>query len=156
MLMVLAFTTVSAVLGKSTVCGMTALFLGLAVGPVGLDQMSGQARYNGSVPELLDGIEIVLVAVGLFTVAEAMYAVLYEGRVVDTQHKLSKVHMTSSDWRCSCPAWLRATATGAPFGCIPAGGTEISTFLSYAAKKKLAKGDTNEEFRTVGVIEGVA
>ena len=81
MLMLLAFTTVSAVLGKSTVRGMTALFLGLAAGLVGLDQISAQARYTGGVPELLDGIEIVLVAVGLFAVAEALYAVLYEGRI---------------------------------------------------------------------------
>jgi TctA family transporter len=62
MLMLLAFTTVSAVLGKSTLRGMTALFVGLAAGCIGLDQISGQGRYTGGVPELLDGIEIVLVA----------------------------------------------------------------------------------------------
>ena len=84
LLMVLAFTTVSAVLGKSALRGMTALFVGLAVGLVGLDQISGQARYTLGVPELLDGIEIVLVAVGLFAVAEVLYAALYEGRVSET------------------------------------------------------------------------
>ena len=154
MLMLLAFTTVSAVLGKSTLRGMTALFIGLAAGLVGLDQISAQARYTGGVPELLDGIEIVLVAVGLFAVAEALHAVLYEGKVVDDQNKLSKVHMTGSDWRRSWPAWLRGTAIGVPFGCIPAGGTEIPTFLSYATEKKLAK--DSAEFGTVGAIEGVA
>ena len=154
MLMVLAFTTVSAVLGKSTVRGLTALFIGLAAGLVGLDQISAQARYTGGVPELLDGIEIVLVAVGLFAVAEALHAVLYEGKVVDSQNKLSKVYMTGSDWRRSWPAWLRGTAIGAPFGCIPAGGTEIPTFLSYATEKKLAK--NNAEFGGKGAIEGVA
>ena len=154
MLMLLAFTTVSAVLGKSTVRGLTALFIGLAAGTVGLDQISAQARYTGGVPELLDGIEIVLVAVGLFAVAEALYAVLYEGRVAESQNKLSKVHMTGSDWRRSWPAWLRGTAIGAPFGCIPAGGTEIPTFLSYATEKKLSKHQS--EFGDVGAIEGVA
>jgi putative tricarboxylic transport membrane protein len=154
MLMVLAFTTVSAVLGKSTVRGLTALFVGLAAGLVGLDQISGQARYTGGVPELLDGIEIVLVAVGLFAVAEALYAVLYEGRIAESQNRMSKVYMTASDWRRSIPAWLRGTAIGAPFGCIPAGGTEIPTFLSYAAEKKLSK--HQGEFGTAGAIEGVA
>ncbi len=154
MLMLLAFTTVSAVLGKSTVRGMTALFIGLAAGLVGLDQISAQARYTAGVPELLDGIEIVLVAVGLFAVAEALYAVLYEGRVTDVQNKMSKVHMSKSDWRRSWPAWLRGTAIGVPFGCIPAGGTEIPTFLSYAVEKKLAR--DNSEFGTAGAIEGVA
>jgi putative tricarboxylic transport membrane protein len=54
------------------------------------------------------------------------------------------------------PAWLRGTAIGAPFGCIPAGGTEIPTFLSYAAEKKLAKGENLAEFGARGAIEGVA
>ena len=156
MLMVLAFTTVSAVLGKSTVRGLTALFIGLALGLVGMDQITGQVRYAAGVPELLDGVEIVLVAVGLFAVAEAMHAVMFEGRVVDTENRLSRVTMTLSDWRRSVPAWLRGTAIGAPFGCIPAGGTEIPTFLSYAAEKKLAKGANKDEFGTRGAIEGVA
>src|SRR4051812_29813133 len=156
LLMVLAFTTVSSVLGKSTVRGMTSLFLGLAVGLVGLDQISGQARYTGGIPELLDGIEIVLVAVGLFAVAEVLYFAMYEGREVETRNALSKVYMTRNDWKRSIPAWLRATAIGAPFGCIPAGGTEIPTFLSYAVEKKLAKGKNREEFGTAGAIEGVA
>ncbi|MDH6594150.1 putative tricarboxylic transport membrane protein [Variovorax sp. TBS-050B] len=157
LLMLLAFTTVSAVLGKSTLRGMTALFVGLAAGCIGLDQISGQGRYTGGVPELLDGIEIVLVAVGLFAVAEVLYAVLYEGRVVEGQNKLSRVHMTARDWKRSIPAWLRGTAIGTPFGCIPAGGTEIPTFLSYATEKKLAKDeDARAEFGTKGAIEGVA
>src|SRR3954469_13673980 len=87
MLMVLAFITVSAVLGKSTLRGMTSLGVGLAMGCVGLDQISGQARYTGGVPELMDGLEVVLVAVGLFAVGESLYAVLYEGRVNETQNK---------------------------------------------------------------------
>ncbi len=154
LLMVLAFTTVSAVLGKSTLRGLTALFVGLALGLVGLDQISGQARFTGDVPELLDGFEVVLVAVGLFAVAETLYHVLYEGRMVDTQNKLTRVHMTPTEWRRSWPAWLRATAIGFPFGTIPAGGSEIPTFLSYATERKLSKHP--EEFGTTGAIEGVA
>ncbi len=157
LLMLLAFTTVSAVLGKSTLRGMTALFIGLAAGCVGLDQISGQGRYTGGIPEFLDGIEIVLVAVGLFAVAEVLYAVLYEGRVVEDQNKLTRVHMTARDWKRSIPAWLRGTAIGTPFGCIPAGGTEIPTFLSYATERKLAKDPRDRaEFGNTGAIEGVA
>ena len=94
LLMVLAFTTVTAVLGKSTCAASTALCIGLALGLVGIDQISGQARYTGGVPELMDSLEVVLVAVGLFAVGEALYMVLYEGKAVETQNKLSKVHMT--------------------------------------------------------------
>ena len=156
LLMVLAFTTVSAVLGKSTVRGLAALFIGLAVGLIGMDQISGQPRYTGGKPEFLDGIEIVLVAVGLFAVAEVLHAALFEGKVVETQNTLTRVHMSARDWRRSVPAWLRGAAIGAPFGCIPAGGTEIPTFLSYATEKKLAKGEDKAEFGTRGAIEGVA
>ncbi len=154
LLMVLAFTTVSAVLGGSTLRGMTSLFAGLAMGLIGIDQLSGQMRYTAGVPEFMDGIEVVLIAVGLFAVGEALYNVLYEGRTVESENRMSSVHMTKDEWRRSWPAWLRATAIGFPFGTIPAGGSEIPTFLSYAAEKKLSK--HKEEFGTTGAIEGVA
>lgn len=154
MLMVLAFITVSAVLGRSLLRGITALGVGLAMGLIGIDQISGQVRYTLGLPELMDGLEVVLVAVGLFAVAEALYCVLYEGRVVETENRLSRVHMTRSDWRRSWPAWLRGSVIGFPFGTLPVGGSEIPTFLSYAAEKKLSRHP--EEFGSVGAIEGVA
>jgi len=154
MLMLLAFTTVSAVLGKSTLRGMTALFVGLAIGLVGLDQITAQVRYTAGVPEFMDGIEVVLVAVGLFAVGECLYTVLYEGRVEQQMNRMGSVHMTRTEWRRSWPAWLRGTFIGFPFGTIPAGGSEIPTFLSYGVERKLSK--HREEFGTTGAIEGVA
>jgi putative tricarboxylic transport membrane protein len=154
LLMLLAFTTVSAVLGKSTLRGLTALFVGIAIGLVGLDQITGQVRYTGGVPEFLDGIEVVLIAVGLFAVGECFYTALYEGRTSAQMNRMGSVHMTRAQWRRSWPAWLRGTAIGFPFGTLPAGGSEIPTFLSYATERKLSKHP--EEFGTVGAIEGVA
>lgn len=154
MLMVLAFTTVSAVLGKSALRGMTSLFVGLAIGLVGLDQITAQVRYTAGIPEFMDGIEVVLVAVGLFAVGECLYLALYEGRQKQQLNRMGSVHMTRLEWRRSWPAWLRGTALGFPFGTIPAGGTEIPTFLSYGVERKLSKHP--EEFGTVGAIEGVA
>ncbi len=155
-LMLLAFTTVSAVLGESTLRGMTALFIGLALGLVGMDQISGQVRYTGGVMEFMDGIEVVLVAVGLFAVSEALYNALYEGHSPSDMNRLGKVHMTRTEWKRSWPAWLRGTALGFPFGCIPAGGSEIPTFLSYATERKLAAPEHQKEFGHAGAIEGVA
>ncbi|MCU0928493.1 MAG: tripartite tricarboxylate transporter permease [Burkholderiaceae bacterium] len=153
-LMLLAFTTVSAVLGKSLVRGLTALFVGLALGLVGIDQITAQVRYTGGVVEFMDGIEVVLVAVGLFAVGECLYNALYEGRSVSSLNRMTKVHMTRREWRRSWPAWLRGTAIGFPFGTIPAGGSEIPTFLSYATERKLSA--HKDEFGTTGAIEGVA
>ncbi len=155
-LMLLAFTTVSAVLGQSTLRGLTSLFVGLAMGLVGMDQITGQVRYTAGVIELMDGLEVVLVAVGLFAVTEALYNALYEGKSEASMNKMNKAHMTKTEWRRSWPAWLRGTVIGFPFGTIPAGGSEIPTFLSYATERKLASPEHKAEFGTVGAIEGVA
>ncbi|MGH8703646.1 MAG: tripartite tricarboxylate transporter permease [Burkholderiales bacterium] len=153
-LMVLAFTTVSGILGASALRGFASLFLGLAIGLIGIDQLSGQPRFTLATPELLDGIDVVIVAVGLFAVGEALYAASYEGRVVETMEKVKgAVWMTAVDWKRSWKPWLRGTAFGFPFGSIPAGGAEIPTFLSYVTEKRLSKHP--EEFGK-GAIEGVA
>jgi putative tricarboxylic transport membrane protein len=153
-LMVFAFITVSAVLGSSTVRGLTSLFLGLLLGLVGIDQQTGQPRFAFGVGELLDGVDVVVLAVGLFAVGEALYVAAYQSRLTASLEQLKgSLMMSLDDWKRSWPAWLRATAIGFPFGTIPAGGAEIPTFLSYTAEKKLSKHP--EEFGH-GAIEGVA
>jgi putative tricarboxylic transport membrane protein len=89
-------------------------------------------------------------------VSEALYNALYEGKTEASMNKLNSVHMSKTEWKRSWPAWMRGTALGFPFGCIPAGGSEIPTFLSYATEKKLASPEHQKEFGTVGAIEGVA
>lgn len=156
-IILLAFVTVSSLLGASLLRGMTSLGLGLAIGLIGMDSVSGFARYTLAVPELIDGIEVVLVAVGLFAVSESLYNLLFEGYVESKMNKMSSLHMTREDWRRSVPAWIRGTLIGFPFGSIPAGGAEIPTFLSYAAERKLSKHP--EDFAPAkgrGAIEGVA
>jgi putative tricarboxylic transport membrane protein len=69
-LMMLAFVTVSATFGSNPRKGLVSLFVGLALGLVGLDKLAGQARLAFGVPELLDGVEITTLAVGLFAVGE--------------------------------------------------------------------------------------
>jgi putative tricarboxylic transport membrane protein len=153
-LMVFAFTTVSAVLGASTVRGLAALFLGLFLGLIGIDSQTGQTRFAFGVPELLDGVDVVVLAVGLFAVGETLYVAAYSSRLPETLEKLKgSIWMSRDDWRRSAPAWLRATFIGFPFGSIPAGGAEIPTFLSYALEKKLSR--QPQEFGN-GAIEGVA
>ena len=153
-LMIFAFVTVAAVLGESTVRGLASLFVGLLFGLVGIDSQTGQMRFAFGVPELLDGIDVVVMAVGLFAVGEALYASAYQSRIKEEMQQIKgSLWMSASDWKRSWPAWLRATAIGFPFGTVPAGGAEIPTFLSYATEKKLSK--YPEEFGN-GAIEGVA
>lgn len=153
-LMCLAFVTVSSVLGESTLRGLTGLFVGLAIGVIGIDNQTGQARFTFGVPQLLDGIEVVTVAVGLFAVGETLYLVAKLNTVQDKLEQVTgSIWMSAKDWARSWKPWLRGAAIGFPFGSIPAGGSEIPTFLSYALEKKLAKHP--EEFGS-GAIEGVA
>jgi putative tricarboxylic transport membrane protein len=153
-LMVLAFTTVSAVLGDSPLRGLVALFIGLGIGVVGIENQSGQARFVYGIPQLADGIEVVTIAVGLFAVGETFYMASKLGNVEEKiEHVKGSIMMTLDDWKRSWKPWLRGTAIGFPFGAMPAGGAEIPTFLSYAMEKKLAK--DGSEFGK-GAIEGVA
>ncbi len=157
-LMVLAFVTVSAVLGSSMLRGLTSLSIGLAIGLIGMDNISGVARYTLGVAEFVDGIEFVLVAVGLFAVSEALYTVLYDSKESDgSVNRMGSTWMSREDWKRSWPAWLRGTLIGFPFGSVPAGGAEIPTFLSYTTERKLSKHP--KDFATSGgpgAIEGVA
>ena len=138
-LMVFAFTTVSAVLGSSTARGLTSLFLGLLLGLAGIDGQTGQARFSFGVPELLDGVDVVVLAVGLFAVGEALYAASYPAGSGSLEKLGGSIWMSREDWKRSVPAWLRGTVIGFPFGTIPAGGSEIPTFLSYSVERKLGR-----------------
>ncbi|HYI73439.1 MAG TPA: tripartite tricarboxylate transporter permease [Skermanella sp.] len=153
-LMVLAFTSVSVVMGTSRVRGFIALFIGLALGVVGIDGQTAQARMVFGSPELFDGIQITIVLVSLFAVGETIYvASRYRADAPSINPLAGGIHMTAEDWRRSWRPWLRGTAIGFPIGALPAGGAEIPTFLSYTVERRLAAHP--EEFGH-GAIEGVA
>jgi putative tricarboxylic transport membrane protein len=153
-LMCLAFVTVSATFGNSPVRGLTSLFVGLLLGLVGIDQLTGQARLTFGIPELLDGVEVTTLAVGLFAVGEALFVASRHRKFAETIEAVrGSLWMTKEDWKRSWKPWLRGAAFGFPIGALPAGGAEIPTFLSYSTERKLTKHP--EEFGK-GAIEGVA
>jgi putative tricarboxylic transport membrane protein len=153
-LIVLAFTSVAVVMGSSRVRGFVALFLGLALGVVGIDGQTGQARMIFGNPELLDGIQLTIVLVSLFAVGECFYVASRYANAPPAVNPLAGgAWMTREDWRRSWKPWLRGTAIGFPIGALPAGGSEIPTFLSYMLERRLSP--RPEEFGN-GAIEGVA
>ncbi|MET9230574.1 tripartite tricarboxylate transporter permease [Lentzea sp. NPDC003310] len=152
-LMVVAFTTVAALLGSSPVRGLASLGLGLFIGLIGTDTLTGQQRFTLGITTMADGIDVVVVAVGVFAVGEALYVAsrLRHGPIEVVP--IGGKWMTGEFWKRSWKPWLRGTFIGFPIGTVPAGGADVSTFLSYAAEKKLSK--RPEEFGK-GAIEGVA
>ncbi|WP_061296652.1 tripartite tricarboxylate transporter permease [Herbidospora cretacea] len=151
-LAILAFTAVSSVLSRSVVRGLASLGIGLVIGLIGIDQQTGQARLTLGIPQLLDGVDVVVVAVGLFALGEVLYVASRLRHGNPEVIPVGRAFMGRSDWARSWKPWLRGTALGFPFGALPGGGAEIPTFLSYSVEKRLAKG---REFGE-GAIEGVA
>jgi len=152
-LMCVAFVAVSSLLGASALRGLISLFIGLSLGLVGIDQQTGAARFTFGSMDLLDGISIVVV-VGLFAVGEALFHASNtrdEGEAIVPLQ--GPARMTGEEWRRSWKPWLRGSIIGFPLGALPAGGTELPTFISYQLEKKLS--DRPEEFGR-GAIEGVA
>lgn len=152
-IMLVAFVGASAVLGSSRIRGFAALLIGLAIGVVGMDKVTGQARMTFGQPLLADGIDVVVVAVGIFAVGEALWVAAHLRRKAGSVIPVGRPWMGREDWKRSWKPWLRGTVFGFPFGALPAGGAEIPTFLSYLTEKRLSK--RPEEFGH-GAIEGVA
>ena len=151
-IMLLALLAVTLVLGASKLRGLIALFLGLTIGLVGTS--TGQARLTFDQPLLADGIDFVVVAVGVFAIGEALWVASHLRRRPLEVIPVGQPWMSRDDWSRSWKPWLRGTAYGFPFGALPAGGAEMPTFLSYITEKKLTKHP--EEFGKTGAIEGVA
>ncbi len=153
-LALLAFTAVAALLGTSLARGLFSLFLGLTLGLVGIDQLTGAARFSFGIPQLLDGIDVIILVIGLFAVGETLHQAARRGgdepRAVQLE---SFIGMSRDEWRRSWKPWLRGTAIGFPLGVLPMGGSVIPTFLAYLAEKRLSAHP--EEFGH-GAIEGVA
>ena len=156
MLMVMALGAVSAAVGKSTLRGVTALWVGLALACVGTDPAHGVERWTAGLPGLYDGVEMVLVAMGLFVVAEVLHAAMYEGQTRRTLNTVGRVRLTGLDWRRSWRPWLRGTAVGAPLGCVPVGGIDMPAYVSYAAERYMVRDQYRSEFGREGAIEGIA
>ncbi len=153
-LMALAFITVSATFGSSVLRGLTSLVLGLVLGLVGIDKLTGQPRLAYGIPSLMDGVSITTLAVGLFAMGEALYtASRYHGVPETIEAVRGSLWMTMDDWRRSWKAWLRGVGLGFPIGALPAGGAEVPTLLSYTLERKLAR-EPNQFGQ--GAIEGVA
>lgn len=133
--------------------GIAVALAGLIIGLVGLDPISGQARFTGGLIELLDGVDVIPVLMGLYGVGEILYNI--EQRH-DTKFSIAKVGSlwpTRKDWRESLPAMGRGSVIGFFIGLLPGGGAILAALLSYLTERRLAK-NPNEFGK--GAIAGVA
>mgnify|MGYP001128068188 FL=1 len=115
------------------------ILLGLLLGMVGTDVNSGVARYDFGVPELQDGIDFAVVAMGVFGLSEIMANLELKEQRVEITDKVGSLYPSREEFREAAPAIVRGTALGSALGILPGGGSVLSAFASYALEKKLSR-----------------
>ncbi len=131
--------------------GMTVL--GLLLGLIGTDVNSGMARYTFDLPELADGINFVIVAMGIYGLGEIIRNLEDKEARSLVMKKVTGLMPTRADLKRSVAPILRGTGIGCILGILPGGGTMLSSFAAYSIEKKVSR--NSAEFGH-GAIEGVA
>jgi putative tricarboxylic transport membrane protein len=152
-LMVLGLIGAVVLARGSLVKAVAMIVLGLLFGLVGMDVNSGVARYSLNITELLDGINLVPVAMGLFAFSEILANLEQTRKREVFTNKVSGLWMTRQEFREAGPAVLRGTVVGSLLGVLPGGGAVLASFAAYSIEKKVSR--TPERFGT-GTIAGVA
>jgi putative tricarboxylic transport membrane protein len=156
-LAIVAFIATAAVVADSAIKGLSALAIGLALALVGVDSISGASRYTFSVAALFDGIDIVVITVGLLALGEVLHVAsrIHKDPTATTMKIGKRPFLSKGEFKEALPAWLRGSAFGVPFGAIPAGGAEIPTFLAFGLERRLDKRRRDPQFGK-GAIRGLA
>ncbi|MBM4331588.1 MAG: tripartite tricarboxylate transporter permease [Deltaproteobacteria bacterium] len=152
-LMVLGMTLVVALVGEDLIKGLIAAALGIFLGTIGIDPISGIERLSYGVLTLMDGVSFVSVSVGLFAVAEVLEMSENPSKTPSYIENISNLLPNWQDWKDSTLPMFRGSVIGFFVGVMPGAGATIASMLSYATEKKLSKHP--EKFGT-GIIEGVA
>ncbi|MGK5511406.1 tripartite tricarboxylate transporter permease [Brevibacillus formosus] len=152
-LMILGLCALSGLAGKSVTKALMMTVFGLLIATIGLDNVSGVARFTFDMPELYSGLEFLTIAVGVFALGEVFKTILErdvnEGEVA----KISRIIPTKEDLKESAGPILRGSLVGFFKGIVPGSGATLASFLAYLLEKKISK--TPEKFGK-GAIAGVA
>lgn len=152
-LMVLGLCAVSGLAGKSMTKALMMTVVGLLLATIGIDNVSGVARFTYDVPILYQGLEFLTVAVGLFALGEVFKTILERDENSGQIAKINRVLPTKQDLKDSAGPITRGSLLGFFIGVLPGAGATLASFFSYIMEKKISK---NPEKFGKGAIEGVA
>ena len=152
-LMLMALCVIAFVSGGSRLKTAAMIVLGLAVGTVGLDKLTGVPRFTFGNLGLADGLSFTALAIGLFGISEILLNLEKSETIKAIRPKLRDLIPRWNDLRESAPAIGRGTIIGFIFGIIPGVSHVVSTFVSYALEKRFSK---HPERFGKGAIAGVA
>ncbi|AJE46725.1 tripartite tricarboxylate transporter permease [Celeribacter indicus] len=151
-LMVLGLVSASTIGQGAPVKGIATVMLGILLGLVGMDLYSGAQRYTFGSVELLEGLSMVALAMGLFGVSELLSSIGTKSRDAKLKVTLRSMIPTREDVRRSWMPMVRGSGIGALLGVLPGAGPTVASFMSYAVEKKVAA--EPERFGN-GAIEGL-
>ena len=151
----MAFGLLTVFGGGQPIKTVISTLIGLLLATIGLDIVSGLPRFAFGMPQLLGGIDFIVIICGIFGVAEVFNSIEEpeEGELIKQKMRLRDLFLTWEEWVASRWAIVRGSVIGFFIGMIPAGGITTASFLAYLAEKRVSKHP--EKFGT-GAIEGVA
>ena len=152
-LMVLGLTVLSFLSQGSMAKSLLMAAVGIVLGLIGIDQITAQPRLTFDRLELLDGLGLVPIVMGLFGVAEILSNLEKELKREVIKARIGGLWPSLADWAESKWAIVRGTLLGFFLGILPGGGAVIASFASYAIERKVSK---HPERFGKGAIEGVA
>lgn len=152
-LMIMSLSLIIYLARGSITKGLMMAFLGLFLGTIGSDRLTGKLRFVYNIMVLRDGLGIVPVLIGLFGISEVLSNIGTIATQTVVKTKIRGLLPTLRDWKDSFFPIIRGTFLGFFMGILPGIGLSIPTFVCYGMEKKLSK--TPERFGT-GAIEGVA
>lgn len=152
-LMLLGLAAVSGLAGKSMTKALMMTVFGLLLGTIGIDAVSGIARFTYNQPILFSGLEFLTIAVGLFALGEVFKTILERDGEDETIAKINRILPTKQDMKDSSVPIVRGSLLGFFIGVLPGAGATLASFFSYMTEKKFSK---NPETFGKGNIAGVA
>ncbi len=153
-LMVFAFTSLAALVGKNAIKTLLGAVLGLMIASIGIDANTGVVRFTFASPDLMAGIDFLVIVIGLFGMAELLH--LVEAQAVG-KLKLLDIGKSFVSWKdLIAVRWLilRASLIGFLIGVLPGTGASVASAVTYGTEKRLA-GESGKSFGT-GDIRGLA
>jgi len=152
-LIILGVTFITYLAQKSMLKALLATGFGFLLSFIGMDEMTGKARYTLGLVDLLDGVGILPLVMGLFGVAEVFKNLTSLEEISVLKTKISNLLPTKQDWKDSSKPIARGSLLGFLIGIIPGGSAPLASFASYAVEKRFSK---HPERFGRGAIEGVA
>jgi putative tricarboxylic transport membrane protein len=138
-LMILGLCAVSGLAGKSMTKALMMTVMGLLLATIGMDNVSGVARFTFDIPVLFSGIEFLTIAVGLFALGEVFKTILEKEDTGGQIAKVGRILPTKDDMKESAAPILRGSFLGFFIGILPGAGATLASFFSYIMEKKLSK-----------------